>query len=56
MEDTNPMTFPKIYGFDASLRLLKERIEQSISSIDFLDSRAEPLREIAHLIVNRVKK
>jgi len=56
IEDTNPMTFPKIYGFDASLQLLKEKIEQAISSIDFLDNRAEPLREIAHLIVNRVKK
>lgn len=53
LEDTNSLTFPKVYGFDQSLQLLRKKIEQTISSIDFLGKRSEPLRDIAHLILNR---
>lgn len=54
LEDTNSLTFPKVYGFDQSLHLLEEKIEQAISNIDFLGKRSEPLRDIARLILNRV--
>jgi geranylgeranyl diphosphate synthase type II len=53
-EDTNSLTFPKVYGFDQSLHLLKQKIEQSISNINFLGKRSKPLRDIARLILNRV--
>ncbi len=53
-EDTNPLTFPKVYGFDQSLHLLKQKIEQAISNIDFLGKRSESLRDIARFILNRV--
>ena len=55
MEDINLLTFPKVYGFDQSLQLLRKKIEQAIASIDFLGKRSESLREIAHLILNRVR-
>ena len=50
------MTFPKVYGFDSSLQLLKEKTERAISSIEFLDNKAETLRNIADFILNRVQR
>jgi len=41
---------------DSSLGLLEQKIENAISSIEFLEDRAEVLRKIAYLILNRVQK
>ena len=54
LEDANPLTFPKVYGFDQSVCLLREKIEQAISNIGFLGKRSDSLKNIAHLILNRV--
>lgn len=50
------LTFPKVYGLDASRRLLKEKIDEAILSIDFLGERADPLRQLAYLILKRAEK
>jgi geranylgeranyl diphosphate synthase type II len=46
-------TFPGLIGIEASRRTAKTLVAEAISMLDRFDDRAEPLRAIAHYILNR---
>ncbi len=47
------MTFPRLIGIDASRRTAETLVAEAISTLERFDERAEPLRAIAHYILNR---
>ena len=47
------VTFPAIYGLEASRKRACELVDKALSDIAFFDSRADPLRMIARYIVER---
>jgi geranylgeranyl diphosphate synthase type II len=47
-------TFPSFYGLEESRRRAKEVSEQAVASLDDFGRAADPLRELAKYIVNRV--
>jgi geranylgeranyl diphosphate synthase, type II len=54
-EERGKMTYPATLGLDQSKRIQRELIQEAIDHLRELDERAEPLRRIAHYIVERKK-
>jgi geranylgeranyl diphosphate synthase type II len=52
-EKKKKMTYPSLYGVDASLGKAGDLIGEALESLDPLGERAEPLREIARYILER---
>ena len=48
-------TYPSINGMDASRRRQAELYAEAIAALDMFDEKADPLREIARLIIERNK-
>lgn len=46
-------TYPTLLGLEQSKKLAREAVEKAVQSLDCFDSKADPLREIAYLLVNR---
>lgn len=51
--DRNKNTYPALLGLDASKTRARDLIEQALQALDSFDYQAEPLRAIAHYIINR---
>ncbi len=51
--DRHKNTYPALLGLDESKTLARELIEQALQALESFDYRAEPLRAIAHYIINR---
>jgi geranylgeranyl diphosphate synthase type II len=49
------ITFPAVYGLARSHEMAEEELRLAVAALERFDSRAERLREIAHLIVHRKK-
>lgn len=47
-------TFPSFLGLEESRRRAQEVVEEALSALDGFGKRAEPLRELARFIINRV--
>lgn len=47
------MTYPKVFGIEASKKKAKELIDIALRAIENFDQKAEPLREIAKYIIKR---
>jgi geranylgeranyl diphosphate synthase type II len=47
------MTYPALYGVDASMRMAEELIGRAVRALEPLSDRAEPLREIARYVIKR---
>lgn len=52
-EKKGKMTYPRVFGCDASKKKAKELIEKAIDAISIFDQKAEPLRAIAQYIIKR---
>ena len=52
-ERANKMTYPSLYGIKESREIARGLIASALSSLSSLSSNAEPLREIAHYLLNR---
>lgn len=52
-EKKKKMTYPRLYGIEASRRTARELIEGAIRALEVFDGRAEPLREIARYSLRR---
>lgn len=52
-EKKKKMTYPRLYGMDASRQTARELIVGAVRALDGLDERAEPLREIARHSLGR---
>ena len=52
-ESRGKVTFPALFGLEASRKKARELVDDALSDIAQLDSRAEPLRMIAKYIVER---
>ncbi len=48
-------TYPSINGMEASRRKQSELYSDAIAALDIFDEKADPLREMAHLIIERNK-
>ncbi len=46
-------TYPSVYGLDGARRLARECVDRAVTRLDGFDEKADPLRGIAHYIVNR---
>jgi geranylgeranyl diphosphate synthase type II len=46
-------TYPKLVGLKESRRLAREALESALDALRKFDQRAEPLRDLARLIVER---
>ncbi len=46
-------TYPRIVGLERSRRIQRELVEKALAALESFDSRAEPLRAIAHYIIER---
>ncbi len=49
------ITFPAVYGLDRSHAMAEEELRLALDALEGFDGRADPLREIARLIVHRQK-
>lgn len=49
------ITFPAVYGLERSHQMAEEELRLALRSLESFDGRADPLREIAGLIVHRKK-
>jgi geranylgeranyl diphosphate synthase type II len=47
-------TYPALFGLTETKRLAQEAIDTAIASLDMFDAKADPLREIARYILNRL--
>ncbi len=52
-EKKGKMTYPKVFGIEASKKKAKELIDIALRAIENFDQKAEPLREIAKYIIKR---
>ena len=52
-KEKHKVTYPAIIGLEKSKEVQKNLIDSAISSIDQLDSKADPLREIAKYVIER---
>ena len=52
-KEKHKVTYPAIIGLEESKKMQKNLIESAIFSIDQLDSKADPLREIAKYVIKR---
>jgi geranylgeranyl diphosphate synthase type II len=46
-------TYPGLFGLEKSKQLAHEAVEEAVAALRSLDERADPLRAIAHFIVQR---
>jgi len=53
-QDSSKATWPALFGFNAAKARATELLESALGEIDHLGPRAEPLRQIANYIVNRI--
>lgn len=52
-EKKKKMTYPKLYGLDRSREIARDLIGQAVSALDRMTPRADPLREIALMLLKR---
>jgi geranylgeranyl diphosphate synthase type II len=52
-EEKNKMTYPALYGLDASKERADELVREAVEALDSFSRRAEPLREIARYVIRR---
>jgi geranylgeranyl diphosphate synthase type II len=51
--DRQKSTYPSLLGLNASKDLAKKTVENALQAIQFFDNRSEPLRAIAHYVIQR---
>jgi len=47
------ITYPSVFGITESRNIQRKLVDHAIESLNSLDERAEPLRDLARYIINR---
>ncbi len=53
-EKKQKLTYPSLVGIEKTKEIAREHIEKAINSLEIFEDRAQPLREIAYFVLNRV--
>ncbi|MDD2463301.1 MAG: polyprenyl synthetase family protein [Desulfobulbus sp.] len=52
---SDKVTYPSLFGAETSRTMAREAVQEAITALDTFDAQADPLRALAHYIVDRKK-
>lgn len=52
---SDKVTYPSLFGVETSRTMAREAVQEAIAALDSFDAQADPLRALAHYIVDRKK-